>query len=77
MGDECRSGIHEHPDEDCSHGKGDDIDREEVVFHHHRHEDREEGNHRVEHGDASWLLEVVFAEEREVGGEHHDEYQHE
>lgn len=58
MGDKCRSGIHKHPDEDGSHGKGDDIDREEVVLHHHRHEDREEGDHRVEHGDTSWLLKV-------------------
>ena len=77
MGDESRAGVHEHTHEDRSHGKRDDVDREEVVLHHQRHQDREERDHRIEHGDAAWLLEVVLAEEREVGGEHHHEDEHE
>ena len=77
MRDESRSWIHKDAHKNRRHGKWDDIYAEEIVLHDEWHEDWEQRNHRIEHGDAAWLVEVVFAEEREIKGKHHHEDQYE
>ena len=73
MGDECRTRVHEDAHEYRCHGKWDDINAEEVMTHDEWNKNREQRYHRIEHGDAAGLVEIVFSEQAEVAGEHDDQ----
>ena len=66
---ECRTRVHEHTDEYGRHGKRQYVDAEHIVFYHQRHEDWKDGDHRIEHGYAARLAEIVAAEHAEIHGE--------
>ena len=64
--------VHEHTHEYRTHGKGYDVDAQEVVTHEQRQYDWKQCDERIEHGYAARLVEIVAAEEHEVGGEDDD-----
>ena len=76
VGEEGRARVHEDADEDGHDGVGQDVDMADGVAHEQSGEHDEDDDERVEHRDASRLLEVVFSEEAQIDGEAEHEQRH-
>ena len=78
MGNERRAGVHKHTRKNRHKGKRQHIDTETeiAVYHHQRHKYGEDGDQQIEHGYAARLLEIVFAEHRQIDGEEQHKREH-
>ena len=70
---ECRTGVHEHTDEDGHHCVRQDIDVDERVAHEDGSQYRENGNKGIGHHDFARLHQIVSSIEAEVDGEADDD----